>query len=64
MKFGFEDFERIWESLEEIGEVLKETNGLGGDTIFRLCDFWVRRAGAAGNELSLFEPDILARSEG
>lgn len=64
MKFGFEDFERIWESIEEIGEVLKETNGLGGDTICWGCGTWFLRAGAAGNELSLFEPDILARSEG
>ena len=64
MKFGFEDFERIWESIEEIGEVLKETNGLGGDTICWGCDKWFLRAGAADNELSLFEPDILARSEG
>jgi hypothetical protein len=64
MKFGFEDFERIWESIEEIGEVLKETNGLGGDTIRWGCDNWFLRAGAAGNELSLLEPDILARSEG
>jgi hypothetical protein len=64
MKFGFEDFERIWESIEEIGEVLKETNGLGGDTIRWGWDNWVLRAGAAGNELSLLEPDILARSEG
>lgn len=64
MKFGFEDFESIWESIEEIGEVLKETNGLGGDTIRWGWDNWVLRAGAAGNELSLLEPDILARSEG